>query len=289
MNFDNSWMVNYGVKLRKKEENFDNNRTSNLPSLPRNFTSMVHKISNIVETKVKPSSMHRETVASTKWENIRPPRSSGGSGNSRSNPLSTHPRTKSICMKKDIPSSGQEFGLQFLDDRRAEDTAMILSSSSTYDFDTMLNPRGRVCTHSFDKKNLGRCHTNWRESYFQYWEEDWERIHVWGLIALPPPQKIQTRFEMFKNADKDLSDIHSIRRHSAEIIIASRLTNYVMFDHKGSDAHGRVCPHKETWHTKRMYTHYVEGGYTYFAVECGSSTRSMFHCKSWIGDRRKRT
>ena len=24
MNFDNSWMVNYGSKLRKKEENFDN-------------------------------------------------------------------------------------------------------------------------------------------------------------------------------------------------------------------------------------------------------------------------
>ena len=57
-----------------------------------------------------------------------------------------------------------------------------------------------------------------------------------------------------KNADKDLSDIHSIRRHSAEIIVASRLTNYVMFDHKGSDAHGRVC-HTKKRDTQKECTH----------------------------------
>ena len=61
-------MVNYGSKLRKKEENFDNMYfESSKPTVE--FHEYGSQDSNIVETKVKPSSMHRETVASTKWEN----------------------------------------------------------------------------------------------------------------------------------------------------------------------------------------------------------------------------
>ena len=64
---------------------------SNLPSLPWNITGKVHKIR---EAKVKPSSVLRETEASSKS-------GSGGSGGS-SNPMSIHPRTKSIYIKKEI-------------------------------------------------------------------------------------------------------------------------------------------------------------------------------------------
>ena len=45
-------------------------------------------------------------------------------------------------------------------------------------------------------------------------------------------RRFKTKLEICKNADKELSDIRAIRRHSAEIIIPSRMTNYVMF-HKG--------------------------------------------------------
>ena len=59
--------------------------------------------SNNVETKVKPSSVHRETVASTKRHDPGLlESSSGGSGNRSSNPLSKHPRMKSIEQEKDI-------------------------------------------------------------------------------------------------------------------------------------------------------------------------------------------
>ena len=63
-----------------------------------------------------------------------------------------------------------------------------------------------------------------------------------------------------------------------------------------------VSPQKEVTHTEECvtqrksdtqkgstHTPKIEGGYTYSAVLCGSRTRSIFHCKSWIGDRRKRT
>ena len=63
MNFDNSWMVNYGSKLRK-EENFDNMCfESSKPTVE--YHEYGSQDSNNVETKVKPSSMHRETVAFT--------------------------------------------------------------------------------------------------------------------------------------------------------------------------------------------------------------------------------
>ena len=95
-NFENSWMVNDGPKLRKKEENFDNMCfESSKPTVE--YHEYGSQDSNNVETKVKLSRMHRDTVASTKRENPGLLESSGGSGNSRcSNPSSTHPRKKSI-------------------------------------------------------------------------------------------------------------------------------------------------------------------------------------------------
>ena len=97
MDFDNSWMVNHGSKLRKKEENFENMYfESSKPTVEHHEYGS--QDSNNVETKVKPSSMPRETVGSTKRENPGFLESSSGG----SNPLSKHPRMKSIGFKKEI-------------------------------------------------------------------------------------------------------------------------------------------------------------------------------------------
>ena len=59
--------------------------------------------SNNVKTKVEPSSMHRETVASSiRRASSSSKSSSGGSGGS-SNPTSIHLKAKSIHVKKEIP------------------------------------------------------------------------------------------------------------------------------------------------------------------------------------------
>ena len=245
MNLDNSWMGNYGSKLRKREENFNymHFESSKLTVENHEYGSLD---SNNAETKVKPSSMHRETVASTKRENPGLlESSSGGSSNSTSNPFRLHPRKKSIFQKKSIERT--QFGTtisgwQMWRRRHSIDTL------------TMVNPRGRVCTHSFDKKVLGRCHTNWEESYLQYGEEDWKEFLCKDWLHCFHRRRFKTRIEICKNADKEVSGIRLIRRHSAETIIPSRLTNYVMFHHKGSDTHGRVCHTKKKWHTKREYT-----------------------------------
>ena len=54
-----------------------------------------------------------------------------------------------------------------------------------------------------------------------------------------------------------MSDIHAIRRHSAEIIISSRPMTYVMFHHKRGVTHTeefvthrKACHTKKGWHTK---------------------------------------
>ena len=78
--------------------------------------------------------MHRETVASTKRENPDLlESSSGGSGNSSSNPSSIAIKKEVHLFKEGNPSKGQNLGLQFLDDKRVEDTPLALSSSSTND------------------------------------------------------------------------------------------------------------------------------------------------------------
>ena len=87
-------------RLRKKEENFDNLCfESAKPTVE--YHESGSQDSNNFETKVKPSSMYRETVSSIKQE--IPGLLESGSGNSSSsNPSFKHPRTKSISIKKDI-------------------------------------------------------------------------------------------------------------------------------------------------------------------------------------------
>ena len=95
----NSDIVNYSSSLRAKENNL------NVVCLEFSKPAVVNhgqgsQDSNNVKTKVEPSSMHRETVAST----IRvAPASSKSSSGGNSNPTSMHRKAKSIYMKKEIP------------------------------------------------------------------------------------------------------------------------------------------------------------------------------------------
>ena len=59
--------------------------------------------SNNVKTKVEPSNMHRETVASTIRVAPASSKSSSGSSGGSSNPTSIHLETKSIYVKEEIP------------------------------------------------------------------------------------------------------------------------------------------------------------------------------------------
>ena len=92
--------MDHGSSLREKEEHLDDLcYESSQPTVE--YHEYGSQDSNNVETKVKPSSMHRETVASTM--RVKPgllESSSGGSGKSSSNPVSIHARTKSNHKKE---------------------------------------------------------------------------------------------------------------------------------------------------------------------------------------------
>ena len=116
----------------------------------------------------------------------------------------------------------------------------------------MVNPRGR-CTHAPLTRRflggvirIGRRHTSSIEKKIgkEFMYEDWLHCLHRG--------RFKTRFEIRKNEEGELSDIRAIRRHSAEIVLPSRLKNYMMFHHKGEVTHGRVR------HTKKKVTHRKE-------------------------------
>ena len=103
---------------------------SNLLSSQWNITSEVHKIRTMLKRRSNLHACIGKPLPPQKRENPGLlESSSGGSGNSSSNPLSIHPRTKSIFLREKS-FQRTEFGLQFLDDRRAENTPSTLSSSS---------------------------------------------------------------------------------------------------------------------------------------------------------------
>ena len=101
INRHNSDIVNYSSSLRAKECNLNDVclETSKLAVVNHGQGS---KDSNNIKTKVEPSIMHRETVASTiRVAPASSKSSSGGSGGS-SNPTSVHVKAKSIYEKKEI-------------------------------------------------------------------------------------------------------------------------------------------------------------------------------------------
>ena len=94
----NSDIVNYNSSLRTKEENLNNVCFEfSKPAVVNHGQSS--QDSNNVKTKVEPSSVHREIVAST--IRVVPASSKSSSdGSGSSNPTSPHPETKFIYIKK---------------------------------------------------------------------------------------------------------------------------------------------------------------------------------------------
>ena len=181
MNSDMSWIMNYGSSLRKKEENFDNLCfESSQPAVEYNEEGS--QDSNNVETKVKPSSVHRETVAST-----MPPVNPGlleKQQRCSSNPMSIHPRTQTNYIKEKDPSRGQNLEKKFLDDRRREDIPLKRSSSSMSTSTPWWKWKEKK------REQASGCHTSSIENRKKITGEG---VHVWRLVALPLPQKLQSK------------------------------------------------------------------------------------------------
>ena len=152
MNSDKSWIVNYVSSLRKKEENFDDVCFgSSKPTVE--YHGSGSQDSNNVETKVKLSSVLRETDASTMRVTPASSKSSSGGSGGRSNPTSIHPRTKSNYINK-RSFEKTEFGPQFLDAKRAENIPLKLSSSSMSGWTPWWTWKRR------DESNALGCHTS---------------------------------------------------------------------------------------------------------------------------------
>ena len=97
----NSDIVNYSSSLRAKEDNLNNVCSeSSKPAVVNQEQGS--QDSNNVKTKVEPSSVHREPVASTIRVAPASSKSSSDGSGGISNPTSTHPKSKSIYIKKEI-------------------------------------------------------------------------------------------------------------------------------------------------------------------------------------------
>ena len=97
----NSDIVNYSSSLRTKEENFNNVCfESSKPAVVNH--GQYSQDSNNVKTKLESSSVLRGTVASTIRVASASSKSSSDGSVGSSNPVSIHPKAKSIYIKKEI-------------------------------------------------------------------------------------------------------------------------------------------------------------------------------------------
>ena len=173
--------------------------------------------SNNVKTEVEPSSVHRETVAST----IRVARASskssigdsGGSGGS-SNPTSTHPKSKSIYIKKEITKEDRIWTLIPGNQKCKRDS-----------FETRISKcvTNMVRHHDQDEREAdgamhwdvilpvlkGRFRSQLEKELI---DEDW--LHCLYLGS------IKTRFEICKDENGELRYIRAIQGHSGGVIIS---------------------------------------------------------------------
>ena len=198
MNFDNSWMVSYGSKLRKKEENFDNRCfESSKPTVE--YHESGSQDSNNVETKVRPSSMHRETVAFTMRVKPRRPRWTAAAAAAI---LCQNIRGQNPTTEKKNLSRGQNLDY----DSWMTDVEKIFFETLIFKyvyFGTMID-----VTVKKREQRIGTLLPILRTGGFiKFQNFIGRRIHVWGLVALPLPQKLQ----IFK-----LGDIRAIRRPQAD-------------------------------------------------------------------------
>ena len=247
----NSDIVNYSSSLRAKEDNLnDVCFESSKPAVVNNGQGSQH--SNNVKTKVEPSSMHRETVASTiRVAPASSKSSSGGSGGS-SNPTSTHLKAEFIYVKKEIPKEDRIWTLIPGCPRCKKDS-----------FETRISKcvTNMVRHHDQDERETdGAMHwdvilpvlkgrfRNQLEKEFT--EEDWLHCLYLG--------NIKTRFEICKDENGELRCDPRSLRWNDHITQTDELRD-------------------DSLHMEAIY------------LSRGSSTRPILHCRNWISGRKKGT
>ena len=174
MNFEKSWVMDYGSSLREKEENFDN-----LHSVPWNITSMAHKIRTTLKRRwiFKRASGNRCLHDAGK---TRLPRKAAVAAAAAAAILCQYIQEQSRITEKISVFQKTTLGLWFLDDIRGEDFTW-----DTHLQECLLRHHDRRHSEEARAKSIGK------------------RIHVWGLVASPLPQKLQIC---------KLDDIRAIRR-----------------------------------------------------------------------------
>ena len=190
----NSDIVNFSSSLRAKEDNLNGACLESSKPAVVNHRQRSQD-SNDVKTKVEPSSMHRETVAST----IRvAPASSKSSSGSSSNPTSVHLKAKSIQVKKEIPKE-ERIWTRIPESPKCKRVHLRLASP-------VLKGKFR---NQLEK---------------EFTDEDWLHCLHHGSN--------ETKFEICKDEDGELRYIRAIQRHSGGMIISPRLMNYVTIPYK---------------------------------------------------------
>ena len=217
----NSDIVNYSSSLRAKEDNL-NDVCLEFSKLAVVNHGQGSQASNNVKTKVEPSSMHRETVAST----IRVARASSKSGSSgsagSSNRTSIHLRAKSFYVKKEIPKEDRIW--TFIpgcpkckrDSLETRISKCVTNMVRHHDQDERETDGARHWDGVLSVLN-GKFRNQLEK---EVTDDDW--LHCLCLVI------IQTRFEICKDENGELRYIRAIQGHSGGMIISPRLMNYVM-------------------------------------------------------------
>ena len=203
----NSDTVNCSSSLRTKEETLNNLCSeSSRPAVVNHEQGS--QDSNIGKTKVEPSSVHRETVPSTiRAAPASSKSSSRGSGGS-SNPTSTHPKSKSIYIKKEISNEDRIW------------TAFPVYQKCKRDsFETRISKcvTNMVRHHDQDEREAdGAMHWDFilpilkgrfrSQLELEFTDEDW--LHCFYLGS------VKTRFEICKDEHGHLRYIRAIQGHS---------------------------------------------------------------------------
>ena len=218
----NSNIVNWTSSLRAKEENLnDVCLESSQPAVVKHGEGS--QDSNKVKTKVEPSSMHRETVASSIWVAAASSESSSG-GNS--NPTSIQLKAKSIYVKKEIPKEYRFWTIIPGCPKCKRDSFEIRISECVTEM---------VRFHDQDERETdGARHWDGVLSVLkgkfrnqmekEFTDEDW--LHCLYLGS------IKTRFEICKDENGEIRHIRAIQGHSGGMIVSPRLMNYVRIPYK---------------------------------------------------------
>ena len=221
----NSNIENCSSSLRAKEDNLnDVCLESSKPAVVKHGQGS--QDSNNVKTKLEPSSMHRETVASSIWVAPASSKSSSGGSGGSSNPASIHLKAKSIFVKKEIPKEDRNWTIILGCPKCKRDSFEIRISKCVTEM---------VRHHDQNERETdGARHWDGVLSVLkgkfryqlekEFTDEYW--LHCLYLGS------IKTRFELCKDENGEIRYIRAIQGHSGGMIISPRLMIYVMIPYK---------------------------------------------------------